>query len=626
MAGRTPTRALAPGEAAVIMTGAPPRRRPPSSWWRRPGGRGLSWSSTGPSSVPGRTGCSAAGRCRPGTSCSEERLNAARLGLLASVGRPEVARLAATSCGDRADGDELVEPEAIPGPGQIRNSNAVMLRPWPVRPVPTSSRSRSPRMRRRSFEHARARAAGFDVLLITGGVSAGNRDLVPGDPSKPRGDTRLPLKSGSSPASRSGSGVGPARGEAPGTLVFGLPGNPVSGIVGFLLFVRPVLLALASREENGSATSQRPLARAFVHASDRPTYFPARLAADATVEPLDWAGSADLRTVAQADGFAVFPAGDRHYASGRDCRFPPFGLAFRGTSRLRTDRGRPVPLFDFLRRARGRDRPPPGRDSPNIQAWHAKGIAVRSAWANANRGGSAGTPWGSANVQRPAPQGGKERSWRRPKHPRRPTGDRRRVDTFVRHRPPPGCARLVLGDAPLVLVPANRLELAGLGSRSLLFMLVGSHRSRFSIYFGAWTGGMLFWTLSIQWVRLTDSDAWLAWLVMALVLSVWWPGFLLLTRFSVLRLRIPLMVAGPAIWVGLEFVRAHILTGFPWYYLAHTQHRTLPLIQIADTTGALGVSVLIALVNAWLVDLRTLPSSRQRPEGTDSPVPNCCVR
>ncbi|SIO14183.1 apolipoprotein N-acyltransferase [Singulisphaera sp. GP187] len=148
-----------------------------------------------------------------------------------------------------------------------------------------------------------------------------------------------------------------------------------------------------------------------------------------------------------------------------------------------------------------------------------------------------------------------------------------------------------------------------------LFLLIKSQRSRRSIYFGAWTGGMLFWVLSIQWVRLTDSDAWLAWMVMALALSVWWPGFLLLARLSVLRLRIPLMVAAPLIWVGLEFVRAHILTGFPWYYLAHTQHRALPLIQIADMTGALGVSVLIALVNAWLVDLRTVPLLESTPRG-----------
>src|SRR4051812_2317364 len=43
-----------------------------------------------------------------------------------------------------------------------------------------------------------------------------------------------------------------------------------------------------------------------------------------------------------------------------------------------------------------------------------------------------------------------------------------------------------------------------------LFLLIKSPRSPRSIYCGAWIGGMLFWTLSIQWVRLTDSDAWLA--------------------------------------------------------------------------------------------------------------------
>jgi apolipoprotein N-acyltransferase len=153
------------------------------------------------------------------------------------------------------------------------------------------------------------------------------------------------------------------------------------------------------------------------------------------------------------------------------------------------------------------------------------------------------------------------------------------------------------------------------GSLVPLFLLIRSQRSRRSIYFGAWTGGMLFWVLAIQWVRLTDSDAWLAWLVMALALSAWWPGFLLLARLSVLRLGLPLMVAAPLIWVGLEFVRAHIFTGFSWYYLAHTQYQMLPLIQLADTTGALGVSLVIALVNAWLVDLRTLPLSQSTPQG-----------
>ena len=75
------------------------------------------------------------------------------------------------------------------------------------------------------------------------------------------------------------------------------------------------------------------------------------------------------------------------------------------------------------------------------------------------------------------------------------------------------------------------------------------------------------------------------------------------------------MVAAPILWVGLEYVRAYVLTGFPWYYLAHSQHGVLPLIQIADFAGALGLSFLIAMVNAWWVDLLTLPLLRPTPAG-----------
>jgi apolipoprotein N-acyltransferase len=136
-----------------------------------------------------------------------------------------------------------------------------------------------------------------------------------------------------------------------------------------------------------------------------------------------------------------------------------------------------------------------------------------------------------------------------------------------------------------------------------LLQLVSSRASRRSVYLGAWAGGFVFWMLAIQWVRLTDESAWVAWVAMALALSAWWPGFLVLARLAVLRLRIPLMVAAPVLWVGLEYVRAYVLTGFPWYYLAHSQHNTLAMIQIADFAGALGLSVVIVVVNAGLLDL-----------------------
>ncbi|MDR3635390.1 MAG: apolipoprotein N-acyltransferase [Isosphaeraceae bacterium] len=148
-----------------------------------------------------------------------------------------------------------------------------------------------------------------------------------------------------------------------------------------------------------------------------------------------------------------------------------------------------------------------------------------------------------------------------------------------------------------------------------LFLLVTSQRSRAAIYFGSWFGGMAFWLLAISWVRLTDESAWLAWIVMAFVLSLWWPGFVALARLAVLRLKLPLMVAAPILWVGLEYLRAYAFTGFPWYYLAHSQHDVLPVIQIADLTGALGISWLIALVNSCCADFLTMPLLRPTPQG-----------
>jgi molybdopterin molybdotransferase len=63
----------------------------------------------------------------------------------------------------------------------------------------------------------------------------------------------------------------------------------------------------------------------FEHRGDRLTCHPARWAPDTpgALEPLPWRGSADLRTVAAADGFAVFEAGDRRYAAGEAVRFLP---------------------------------------------------------------------------------------------------------------------------------------------------------------------------------------------------------------------------------------------------------------------------------------------------------------
>ncbi len=134
-------------------------------------------------------------------------------------------------------------------------------------------------------------------------------------------------------------------------------------------------------------------------------------------------------------------------------------------------------------------------------------------------------------------------------------------------------------------------------------------------YLAAWAGGLVFWILAVPWLRLIGPGAWIGWIVLGAVFSLWWPLFLALARWARFRLGVPLILAAPIAWVTVEYLRAYFLTGFPWYYLAHSQYRFLHVIQIADVTGSLGVSLLIAMVNAWLVELVTIPLLRPDDSG-----------
>ncbi len=148
------------------------------------------------------------------------------------------------------------------------------------------------------------------------------------------------------------------------------------------------------------------------------------------------------------------------------------------------------------------------------------------------------------------------------------------------------------------------------------FLLIRSTRSPWAIYLGAWVGGYAFWLGAVHWIWWTDESAWLGWLAMALALSFFWPTFLFLARFAHRRLKLPPMVAAPVFWVMLEYARAYVLTGFPWYYLAHSQYRLVYVTQIADFAGSLGVSFLIAGVNAYLAELLTTPLFRPGASGS----------
>jgi apolipoprotein N-acyltransferase len=148
-----------------------------------------------------------------------------------------------------------------------------------------------------------------------------------------------------------------------------------------------------------------------------------------------------------------------------------------------------------------------------------------------------------------------------------------------------------------------------------LFLLIPSGRSRLAIYLGAWAGGFVFWLLALNWILCIDATASIAWAAMAFALSLLWPAFLAISRHAVRTLRLPVMLVAPIVWTAFEYLRAYILTGFPWYYLAHSQYRHLALIQVADFAGSLGVSLLIASANALIVDALTLPLFRPTPQG-----------
>lgn len=120
------------------------------------------------------------------------------------------------------------------------------------------------------------------------------------------------------------------------------------------------------------------------------------------------------------------------------------------------------------------------------------------------------------------------------------------------------------------------------------------------MYRSSYLAGCVFWVLSLQWMRLGDPTMILAWLALAFYLACYWPLALALTRVAVNRLRLPLVIAAPLMWTGLEYLRGHLITGFSWYQLAHTQHRWVNVIQVSDLFGGYAVTFVVVAANAAL--------------------------
>lgn len=238
-------------------------------------------------------------------------------GILATVGRASVRLIPAPRVAILSTGDEIVEAPQVPGPGQIRNGNGPMLQAQVQRAggIPTYLGIAGD-----SIDQLRppiAKGLALDVLVLSGGVSAGKLDLVP-EVLQAQGVAAKVHKIAMKPGKPLFFGT--LDQDSKRTLVFGLPGNPVSSFACFELFVRLALQALRGRTDPGPTYIQAELEADFPYRTDRPTYHPARVTPHETgwrLRIVPWAGSADLLALTQANALAVLPEGDHVHRAGQ---------------------------------------------------------------------------------------------------------------------------------------------------------------------------------------------------------------------------------------------------------------------------------------------------------------------
>ncbi len=239
------------------------------------------------------------------------------IGILATAGKTNVRLIQLPRVAILATGDELIEASETPGPGQIRNSNAPMLEAQALRSGGLPRRLGIGRDDMDSLLSLIEEGLETShVLILSGGVSAGTRDLVP-QALAAAGVTAHFHKIRFKPGKPLLFGTADRAGER--RLVFGLPGNPISSFVCFEVFLRPALRRLAGHADLDLPEVSATLAREANFQNDRPTYHPARLRKSPTgwdVEPIEWVGSSDLRAFLKADALLRLPPGEVRYPAG----------------------------------------------------------------------------------------------------------------------------------------------------------------------------------------------------------------------------------------------------------------------------------------------------------------------
>jgi molybdopterin molybdotransferase len=240
------------------------------------------------------------------------RLGYVELALAAQVGQVRLAVSSRPRVAILSTGDEVVAVDAQPGPRQIRNSNGLVLETLVTlgggEPIQLGNAPDELGILRKSIE----RGLEEDILVLSGGVSMGKYDLVEQVLSDLGAEFHF-----------TGVAMRPGRpavfATCQGKPVFGLPGNPVSTMVTFELFVLPAMDLQSGAAPRPLPVFHAKLATAVREKPPLAHFVPARVeweGTEARVTVLPWQGSGDVVTLAAANGFLVVSPNRLEMAAG----------------------------------------------------------------------------------------------------------------------------------------------------------------------------------------------------------------------------------------------------------------------------------------------------------------------
>jgi molybdenum cofactor synthesis domain-containing protein len=299
------------GEAVRIMTGAPVPAGADSVQKVEVTNEADGFVEIAEATQPGQNIVKRASEIKAGEMVLQagEAINAAMMAVLASFGYAEVKVYARPRVAVLATGTELVAVNEKPGADQIRDSNSYSLGAYSQLAGATVERlplaGDDPELLKQEIKEAAARS---DVLILSGGVSMGVYDF-----------TKTALRALDAEIFFERVSLRPGKptvfARLGDTLVFGLPGNPVSVSVTFNLFARTALRAMQGCKLAEMEEEYAVLARRVKGSIERASYLPAQLRTDEEgrllATPLKWGGSSDFVAFARATALIIVPEGVR---------------------------------------------------------------------------------------------------------------------------------------------------------------------------------------------------------------------------------------------------------------------------------------------------------------------------